>query len=124
MTRRLRPLLWIASSKRDFLKFPSDVQDGFGYELYLAQTGAHSPHAKPLKGPGGGVIELAIEFEGDAYRTVYAVRFARATYVLHAFKKKSKRGAATARADIELVRSRLADAAYDYQERFGQESAE
>lgn len=33
--------------------------------------------------------------------------FAEAVYVLHAFQKKSKRGIATPKADIDLVTSRL-----------------
>jgi phage-related protein len=38
---------------------------------------------------------------------VYTVRFQDAVYVLHAFQKKSKRGVATPRQEIELVRQRL-----------------
>jgi phage-related protein/predicted XRE-type DNA-binding protein len=94
MSRPLRPLLWVASSKRDYRDFPERVQSNFGFELFLAQTGQHPPSAKPLKGLGGGVIELVEDFEGDAYRAVYAVRFDEAVYVLHAFKKKARRGQA------------------------------
>ncbi|MEJ1967121.1 MAG: type II toxin-antitoxin system RelE/ParE family toxin [Rhizomicrobium sp.] len=42
-----------------------------------------------------GVLELTSFFDGDAYRAVYTVRFRDVVYVLHAFKKKSKRGIAT-----------------------------
>jgi phage-related protein len=37
--------------------------------------------------------------------------------VLHAFQKKSKRGIATPRTDIELVRRRLAEAGQMHRER-------
>lgn len=67
----VRPLLWVASSKRDYQQFPSRVQDAFGFELYLAQTGQHPPSAKPLKGLGGGLVELVEDFDGDTYRAVY-----------------------------------------------------
>ena len=90
-----RPLLWIASSKRDYMQFPASVQDGFGFELFLVQTGLHPPSAKPLRGLGSGTLELIENFQGDTYRAVYAVRFKEAVYVLHAFKKKSKRGSTT-----------------------------
>jgi phage-related protein len=50
------------------------------------------------------------------------VRFAKAVYVLHAFKKKSKHGIATPAADVALIKRRLADAADDYRTRFGQEA--
>ena len=111
--RPLRPLRWIASSRRDFGEFPSRVLETFGHRLFLAQTGLHPPSAKPLKGLGSGVVELLEEFDGDAYRAVYTVRFVSAVYVLHAFKKKSKRGMATPQSDVELIKRRLADAEAD-----------
>jgi phage-related protein len=73
MARRVRPLLWVASSKRDYLRFPPRVQDQFGFELFLAQTGQHPPSAKPLKGLGSGTVELVDDFDGDTYRAVYTV---------------------------------------------------
>jgi phage-related protein len=38
---------------------------------------------------------------------VYTVRFEGAVFVLHMFQKKSKRGTATPKADIDLIRERL-----------------
>jgi hypothetical protein len=46
VTRSIRPLLWGASSKRDFGEFRAPVQDDFGFELFLAQTGQHPPTAE------------------------------------------------------------------------------
>jgi phage-related protein len=119
--RHLRSLLWVASSKRDYKVFPAEVQDGFGFELFLVQAGQYPPSAKPLKGLGTGVLELVENFDGDTYRAVYAVRFKDAVYVLHAFKKKSKRGAQTPKPEIDLIRRRLAAAADDHARRFGKE---
>ena len=120
-SRPIRPLLWISSSKRDYREFPPRVQDNLGFELFLAQTGQHPPSAKPLKGLGSGTIELVEDFDGDTYRTVYTVRFEKAIYVLHAFKKKSKRGNKTPSSDIELVGRRLRAAASDYADRYERE---
>ena len=50
---------------------------------------------------------------GDTYRAIYSVRLPGIVYVLHVFQKKSKRGAATPKADIDLIRKRLRDAAAD-----------
>jgi phage-related protein len=119
--RPVRPLRWIASSWKDYRDFPPPVQHGFGFGLFLAQTGQHPPAAKPLKGLGSGVVELLDDFDGDTYRAVYAVRFESAVYVLHAFKKKSKRGVSTPRSDIELIRRRLRDAQVDHDLRFRKE---
>lgn len=53
------------------------------------------------------MLEIVESHDGDAYRAVFTVRFADAVYVLHAFKKKSKRGAETPKRDMDVVRSRL-----------------
>ena len=114
LPRPARPLLWIASSRKDYAAFPPKVQEEFGFELFLAQTGQHPPSAKILKGLGNGVVELIEDFDGDTYRAVYAARFEAALYVLHCFKKKSKRGVATPQSDIDLIKRRFRDAEADH----------
>lgn len=102
-------LVWIADCKEDFLQFPVEVQADMGFDLHEAQMGSKSPHAKPLQGFGGaGVLEIVDNFDGNAYRAVYTVRFAGTVYVLHCFQKKSHRGISTPRAEMETVRRRLA----------------
>ena len=116
----MRPLNWVGSSYRDYIRFPRPVQEEMGFALYLAQRGARHPIARTLKGfAGGGVLELAARHDGNAYRAVYTVRFAEEVYVLHAFQKKSKKGIATPRSEIDLVRRRLRMAQEDYLERRG-----
>jgi phage-related protein len=44
---------------------------------------------------------------GGTYRAVYTVKFAEAVFVLHCFQKKSKRGIATPKADMDIIRARL-----------------
>ena len=114
-----RPLYWIASSRDDILTFPEDVKDEVGYALSVAQFGGKHPKAKPWKGVGGGVLEIVADYSGDTYRAVYAVCFAEAVYVLHAFQKKSKSGRKTAKTDIHLIDKRLRAAKQDYEERYG-----
>ena len=104
----LRPVEWVGSSYKDFISFPDAVQDKMGYALYLAQIGRMHLSAKPLKGFGGaGVIELVEDDRHGTYRAVYTVQFESAVYVLHAFQKKSRKGAKTPREEMELVRRRL-----------------
>lgn len=87
---------------------PDEVQDVFGYALYLAQAGGKHSHAKPLKGfTGGGVLEVVEHFYGDTYRAVYTVRYSTAVYVLHCFQKKSTSGISTPKPDIDLIEARL-----------------
>lgn len=108
--RTILPLRWVGSSRKDYGDFPGRVQEEFGFGLYLAQTGLHPLGAKPLKGLGGGVVELIEDFDGDAFRAIYTVRFDTAVYVLHCFKKKSKAGIRTPQSEIEMVKRRLRDA--------------
>ncbi len=107
----LKPLIWIGSSRKDFTAFPDDVKSQMGYGLFQAQQGFRHRKAKPLAGFGGaGVVEIVGDYRGDAFRTVYTVRFAATVYVLHAFQKKSKTGIATPQSHINLIRQRLRDA--------------
>jgi len=106
-----RPLIWRGSSKTDFMSFPRTVQREMGYALFMAQMGErHRTMAKTLGGFGGGsVIEVKQSYDGDAYRAIYTVRYADAVYVLHAFQKKSKKGIATPKPEMDLVEKRLRD---------------
>ena len=104
----LKPLYWVGSSKRDLFSLPGPVVDLFGFALYLAQDGRKHEQAKPLSGFGSaGVLEIVEDWDRSTYRAVYTIRFEGAVFVLHTFQKKSKRGAATPRADIDLIRARL-----------------
>lgn len=103
----VRPLLWVGTSKDDLKEFPDDVQDHIGFALYQAQIGLKHRDAKPLASLGPGVLELVSDFDTNTYRAVYAVRFREAVYVLHAFQKKSRKGIATPKAEIDLVKRRL-----------------
>lgn len=105
---QIKPLRWVASSKKDLMAMPDDVQDTFGYALHLAQSGQKHPDAKPLKGFGGaGVLEVVEDSKGNAYRAIYTVRFAQAVYVVHCFQKESTQGIATPKPDMELISLRL-----------------
>ena len=106
-----RPLVWIGSTRRDVRAFPPAVRRDIGYALYAAQEGEVDPSAKPLSGFGGAsVLEIVAEHRGDTWRAVYTVRYPEAVYVLHVFQKKSKRGIATPKKDIDLIRRRLSEA--------------
>jgi len=79
-----------------------------GFALYRAQEGKKAPAAKPLRGivKGAGVLEIVEDHEGDTYRVVYTVRFSEAVYALHAFQKKARRGRATPKHEVDLIRRR------------------
>ena len=116
----LKAVEWVGSSKEDLKKFPDPVKDRVGFALYQAQLGFKHRDAKPLRGLGSSVLEVVSRYDGDTYRAVYTVRFKLAVYVLHAFQKKSKRGAETPRPEIDLVKRRLKAAEQHYSRVYGE----
>ena len=106
----LRPVVWLGNSKRNLREFPDGAQKLLGDELQLIQFGGMPKDAKPFKGVGSGVLELALRYASDAYRVVLAVQIGTRIYVLHAFQKKSKKGIETAKRDIELIKKRYTEA--------------
>ena len=87
---------------------PDEVKSEIGFALERVQQGRMPVNAKPLKGIVPGVLEIMSDFKGGTFRAVYTVRFPGAVYVLHVFQKKSKRGIATPKREIDLVKRRLA----------------
>jgi len=106
----LRPLVWMGSAKRDLQAFPADAQKLTGDQLQLIQFGGMPKDAKPFHGVGSGVLEIAISYDTDAFRTVVAVQLEERIYVLHAFQKKSKQGKKTPKQDVDLIKKRYNDA--------------
>ena len=86
---------------------PLIVRDRVNSALTIAAEGGKADIAKPLKGLGSGVMEIAVRYRTDAYRVVYVTEVAGTLWVIHAFQKKSKMGAKTPKADIDLVQTRL-----------------
>ena len=77
------------------------------FALRIAAQGEKADAAKPMKGLGAGVFEIAVRHRRDAYRTVYAVQLDDDVWVLHAFQKKSKSGIKTPKHEIDLIRERI-----------------
>jgi len=115
----LKPLHWISSSKKDLCEFPKEVRQEAGYSLHLAQRGEAALGAVAMVGFGGAkVIEVVMDHDRNTYRAVYTVKFTKAVYVLHAFQKKSKKGIATPKPELDLIKSRLKDAEEHYKETY------
>jgi phage-related protein len=103
----MRRITWVAGALKDFKSFPGPVQDRVMFALRVAARGEKADIAKPMKGLGAGVFEIAVRHRGDAYRTVYAVQLGDDIWVLHAFRKKSMAGIKTPRQEIDLIRERI-----------------
>lgn len=114
----IKPVRWVGSSRDDLKTFPRTVQRHIGQALYAAQRGIEYPTVKALKGFGGrSVLEIVALDERGSYRAVYTIRLRDAIYVLHVFQKKSTKGIATPRREIELIKQRLVAAEQDHRRR-------
>jgi phage-related protein len=107
MVRLTRSILWMHAAFKDFMGFPEEARRKCFGALTVAADGFMPMAAKPLRGFGSGVFEIALRFQGDAYRAVYAVHLGDAIWVVHAFQKKSTCGIKTPKHEIDLVRARL-----------------
>ena len=105
--RETRPISWIKAARKDFEEFPEEAQLEILRALTIAAEGQKADIAKPMKGLGSGVFEVALAWRGDAYRTVYAVQLGRDIWIVHAFQKKSKTGIKTPKQEIDLIEQRL-----------------
>ena len=65
----MRPVVWLGNSRRNIQAFPPDARRIIGGELQLMQYGGMPKDAKPFRGIGSVVIEIAIRHDGEAYRT-------------------------------------------------------
>ena len=106
----IRSIRWMGNSKKNLLKFPPEVMKVIGDELQFIQFGGMPKDAKPFKGLGSGIFEIAVKYDKEAYRTVLAVQLGNYIYVLHAFQKKSNKGISTPKEDVELIKQRLKEA--------------
>lgn len=106
----LRLVVWMGNAKRNLRTFPVEAQKLIGDELQLLQFGGMPADAKPFKGVGSGVFEMALRYDRNAFRTVVAVQLGKKLYVLHAFQKKSKRGIETPKQDVDLIVQRYKEA--------------
>lgn len=100
------------AAERDFKELPTEIVRSFGYQLRQVQQDVTPSGAKVLKGFGGAsVVELKEDDEQNrTFRAVYTTQIDGWVYVLHAFNKKSHKGVATDRADVETIKRRLREA--------------
>ena len=93
----LKPVERMGSSRADLKRSPTRRGAAWG----LRSTA-----------PSSGVVEVVARHDGDTFRAVYTVP----VYVLHAFQKKAKRGIATPKQELDLVRRRLQAAERHYRD--------
>jgi phage-related protein len=105
--RKTRPVSWVRAALKEFETFPQAARSICLAALTVAAEGSKADIAKPMRGLGAGVFEVALRLKGDAFRFVYAVQLADEIWVVHAFQKKSTQGIRTPQREINLIKDRL-----------------
>jgi phage-related protein len=103
MTRETRPVSWIKAALKEFEAFPQGARTICLAALTIAAEGGKADIAKPLRGMGSGVFEIALPFRGDAM----PCNLVKKSGWLTRFRKKSKQGIKTPKHEIDLVKDRL-----------------
>ena len=107
MTRTTRTVSWIRAARKAFDAFPEGAQSICLSALTIAAEGGKADIAKPMKGLGSGVFEIALPYRRDAFRVVYAVQIGADLWVVPAFQKKSTQGIRTPKHEIDLINDRI-----------------
>jgi phage-related protein len=97
----------VNAALKEFGKFPEGAQSICLTALTIAAEGGKADVAKPMKELGSGVFEIALPYQGDAFRVVYAVQLGDELWVVHAYQKKSTQGIKTPQREVEAIRDRL-----------------
>lgn len=106
----VKKLIWLGNSLETLKSFPEEVKDSIGYSLHKVQTGMFSRNAKFLKGFKVTVMEIVTDYDTNTYRAIYTIKIENTVCVLRCFQKKSKKGIATPKQEIDLIKQRLREA--------------
>ena len=99
----LKPIEFCGRTLRSIKSFPAPVRHEVGHELDKVQRGLTPFDWKPMNTVGKGAKEIRIQERGQ-YRVIYLATHGKAIYVLHAFRKKTRK---TRQSDIKLARAAL-----------------
>ena len=102
----MKPVHFVGTAREDLRELPEPVQETAGFQLFKVQQGKEADDWKPMPAVGSGVHEIRVRDKSGAYRVFYVAKFEEAVYVLYVFEKRSRK---TAKADLELGKSRYVD---------------
>ena len=117
-----RQIIYLGSSKKDAEDLPGDVKEIFVEAIAMALRGETHEDAKMFKHHGSGVFEVVADHRSSTFREIYLARYPEVVFVIHIFKKKSTRGIATPKPELEVIRKRLKWAEQLYEENYGKKS--
>ena len=95
----MKPISWCGDSRSRIREFPEAARRKAGHELNRVQYGREPEDWKPMPSVGTGVNEIRVHAEGE-HRVLYVAKFEEAVYVLHSFRKKTRK---TPKPSLELA---------------------
>lgn len=101
----MKPVEFLGDSLARLREFPDAPRRESGFQIDRVQRGLEPNDWKPMSTVGPGVREIRTRDSSGAFRVVYVAQFADAVYVLHAFRKTTRR---TAASDLRLAKTRFA----------------
>jgi phage-related protein len=87
----------------DLPAFPDSARHESGHQIELVQQRYQADDWKPMQSIGAGVQEIRIRDAAGAFRVIYVAKFADAVYVLHCFRKTTRK---TSKTDLDLAARR------------------
>src|SRR2546426_9187930 len=66
--RATPPISWLTPARKAFDDFPEGARETMIDALSVPAEGGKAGIAKPMKGMGSGVFEIALSFRSDAFR--------------------------------------------------------
>ena len=69
-----RKVTWVKAGVEGLRRVAESAQRQIIAALRMAAGGEKAQTAKPMKGFGPGIFEIALRHRGDAYRAVYALQ--------------------------------------------------
>ena len=108
MATARKPLYAVRQAWDDFMAFPEAVKAGFGSSLNILQRGGTPLSGYKRLGETGRppLEQLDDDDEGNRTYRVLLVTLETGIYVLHAFIKKSRKGIATPKPEMDLAKQR------------------
>lgn len=103
----MKLIRFLGSTKADLSAFPDTARLRAGHELFMVQVGRDPDDWKPMSSVGAGVREIRVRDQTGQFRLIYVASFASAVYLLHAFKKTSRK---TSGLDLKLAQRRYREA--------------
>ncbi|WNL41950.1 type II toxin-antitoxin system RelE/ParE family toxin [Halomonas sp. PAMB 3264] len=98
-----RGVAFLGDSKERLREFPSDARRQAGYQIDRVQNGLMPDDFKPMKTVGPGAYEITMKAENGEFRVFYVAKRGDFVYILHCFKKTTKK---TEKKDIALGKER------------------